>query len=390
MSERPPQPSNKEQLNLKEDLERNFSERLNSKETIEAIRQFPEEQREGAIGCAIEYLYLFKDSTGLTKYLSELQKIEIPESFRVDSRRARYEKKKAELLVRKAEIEIFGARYDGARDLKKGDREKLEKIYSWFQEHFKENGYLFHSFNGTFEHAIREHGLLTERANVSHDDIDRVREIFGKLAEEGYGPYKDVTGYSKSSNRRIYFTGHTDFIYRYATVSPEWFFLFCIGSHHDGDALSKEMQDKRKAAYCFKDYQAVRKNIESLCDSAESKSGQKLSLEEKEEVLGFFDKYWNIFMKETGPRVALIKRSAIQREADYESPPFYKYSTFKEYVDSYKDSKQSRTIDDAVSWLMLPNDMNSYTRHDISANELLIIDLPEYATIYEAGKPHSG
>ena len=262
-------------------LEERMSQILNSERFAEQLAQFPDDQREKAVGWAIEYMTLMRedDDSGLSDYMGKMKRV------------ASESKSHPELSRNKADalIDTVAKKLD-ITDIETDDAK--EQLVTYFRQNAVEDGYYYHSFNGTFTDSIREHGL---DPNIRNWDIDELRKIAAIGQRVGIGR---LFGWAFiNSEGKISVGNETDNIYPYADSSPEWFAQFIAeGSHipHKDPRFDKK-------AFAKRDYEAAKQNLELLCDTLSSRdeadvAAQRaypnLTLEERVELLQFFEKHW--------------------------------------------------------------------------------------------------
>ena len=335
---------------------------LNSPTTLNKIREFPEKIRGKVIGGIIEYLILFPETTDIESYLDKLQTIsELEENPRGD---LEFKGKKVQHIINQVKENLGIEESDPTAD---------EKIYQYLVEKFFKEGYLFHSFNGSFEESVRENGLDLHKRDWDWQKLERIREICTPVGEPRILGWGDLNCQGKIS-----ITDKTDFVYRYGVASPEWFAQFTSEGFH---IPNSEPYDKK--AYYKKDYEAAKKNILLLCEKLMSRSEEdiknrkaypNITPEEKIEILNFFEEHWKIFANEkSSPKCALIKRSALQKDI----PPF---ETYEEYTKN--PFAKDPTLKQAVAFLFSSFDHDKQHTKNISPEDISIIDLPEYTEVH--------
>lgn len=349
-----------ETVSEREVQERQLTALLNSPETLEIIREFPEKFRELLIGLIVEFWILFPNATSVSSYLQELKKAE--SSLQND-----YERRKqtSPLLVQliAQEIGIQGVR----------DDDSSNAIVSYIHERFFRNGFVFHSFNGFFTESIREHGLDPQTRAWDWGELRRIMDIGRAVGTPMLLGWGDINSEGKTS-----IGDNVDSIYRYGVVSPEWFAQFVCEGWHIGLTPPYD-----KKAFHKRDHISARRNLEAWIQKnrtkdesfiAEHKSYRNLTDEECTEILSFFEKYWMKFGgKESDPKMVLIPRILVHQE----KTGIQSYTDFRE-----ASWKKEGTLGECVSMLLSSRYPDLQIQKNIPPSGLRIIDLPKYMDVF--------
>jgi len=349
----------------RERREKMISAELNSKETLEVIKSFSEENRDKIVGEALYYLTLFPENTSLEKYLKELKDNEHLAKWG-DS--LKFQQKKIELLIVSA-TEALGLKDPESPEAK-------EKIYEYFVKKHYAEGYFFHSFNGVFDGSVREKGLDPKTRQWDWEELNHLRAICSRAGESRILGWGDLNCQGKVS-----IADYTDNLYRYGIASPEWFAQFTAEGRH----IPVEMPYDKKAYY-KRDYPAAKKNVTMMCDRLMSrqeadikarKAYPNITAEERDYVMSFFEKYWQILAAEnSGPKCALIRRSAIDRDTPHAK-------TYREHCEFAKELNfDDYSLEEAVYLLTAPSEHDTQIEEPISPENILIVDLPEYRKVH--------
>ena len=311
-------------------------------EFVEYLLRLLPKGRDKAIGKVIAYFLLHPDGFGLNTFLSVLPYADLSQDKTI-----------APLLADSLKNEL------GLSDLE--SLENKERVFAEYVLRTCKEGYCYHGFNGVFEGRILSEGLSHESRAWDPEDLQRISAIGRK---RGMGM---ILGWADINSDGNFFVSATPRnLYDYAVASPEWFSQFCAGGMH------VPQESHRKQAFYRRDYDTAKMNVEDLCEKT-----QGMSLDEKIEILSFFEKYWAAFTGENAiPKVALIKRKAI---SDYlaESMSFHEIAT------AFCEDPSELTVAKAIE---LTLGMDEYrldvpVSKTISASQFSILTLPKYGDI---------
>ena len=201
-------------------------------------------------------------------------------------------------------MNLYGLSY---KDL--NDDGVREKVYN-FLDKSSSVEYMYHAFNASSEDSIIKYGLSNSKRLNSDDEVLMINNLF-----KSYGEYGILNNYESSSMGSFYYSKDPLVSYFYGLKSPEWFYMFCGGSH-------SYTKDERyvKDAYINRDYDACLNNINVMMDNLSFKE------HDREIVTNFFNKYWDIFNRYE-PRLLIIKDEYNNRgyyeleDEDYEMNP---------------------------------------------------------------------
>lgn len=157
----------------------------------------------------------------------------------------------------------------------------LERIKAFLQE-----GFVFHSFNPAFLPQINEKGLIVKEKPWNLEEVEIVRQIFLKKF------HKNVFGlYQGREKTPIFFANNLLSSAYYGLSSPTFFRKFIENDPTYFDVFFR------------KDYAKARESIENLCSPLEDY--------EKNQVLAFFQKYWDFFTSSNLSFVAITTREKL-------------------------------------------------------------------------------
>ena len=207
------------------------------------------------------------------------------------------------------------------------------------------------------------------------EELNHIKAICSKAGHAGVLGWADL-----NSQGKISIADNTDNLYRYSLASPEWFAQFVSDGFH---IPANKPYDKK--AFYKRDYSSARKNIELLCEKMMSsseidilnkKAYPNITLEEKNEILNFFEKYWKIFANEKSiPKCALIKRFSINRTNEIK--------TYKEYCKLAQDLNfDDYSLERAIDFLISSKEHDTQLETNIDFKNILLINLPEYNKIH--------
>ncbi len=350
------------------ELEREFSELTESKEFLEAIRQFPDEARDVAVGLGVEYFMFDKNWDNLRDYLQDLrEKLGTnPGFFDID----KITDERASLIVKRL-AETLG--------IDSESEEGKEKLFRYLSDAYEKEGYLYHGFNGAFRDAVSEHGLQPEMRTWDWDDLQSISQLLTRV-----GLSMGLGWANINSKSKISLGDDPKNVYRYALASPEWFSQFVASGFH---ILLQPPYDKK--AFYKKDYIAAQRNVEMLCDRlmhqskedevATGRAYPNMTQAEKEIVLAFFEKHWQEFCTEKStPSLALVKKSAVGRD----KTPYTSYGDWAARMKGFGQNDVS--IDRYAKTLLYTRDQDLQVDHAIGPEEMIIINLPKYTDVHAA------
>ncbi len=331
-----------------------FAERvssfLNSEEFREEIWYFDAQHRETIVGSAIEYLILHKDTDNLDSFWQKLGSIE-----KKDWGHSVYHSKFEDFLVQSI-ADKLGLEYPFSP-------EGEEKAYAYALENFVLKGYYFHGFNGVFEESIKKNGL---------SPIDRLWDTkeLRETSEIGlrYGNKMLLGWHALNSEQKIFLDFDADSVYRYGTVSPEWFAQF-VGEN----IYISDNGHGNKNAFCRRDYETAKENVGIVCDH------MKVNQEDRLKLFNVFEKYWKLLAsQDSSPKVALVKTTAV----------FEKEKLEKRYKDAFpryiEDQDRHREDNTAVHRILRQATFGHDLAFDITIppESLVVVDMPSYWDVY--------
>lgn len=347
----------------KEHQEKQLTDLLNSRETLEAIRDFSEKHRELVIGLIVEFWILFPNISDVRSYLQQIRDSEEC----LDSHYT-MSQKKVPLLIENI------AKFLNLEEITSD--ESADKVVQYVSERFFTNGFVFHSFNGAFSQSIHEHGLET---SIRIWDWEELKGIMGIGRDVGTPMLLGWGGINSESKTSI--GDEVQHIYRYGVVSPEWFAQFvCEGAHIGANPPYD------KFAFHKRNYAAARRNIDAWIQKntlkdesliAQGREYRNLTELECTTIITFFEKYWAKFAGEkSGPKLTLIPRRLVQQGT----------SGVRSYTEFRDESWEKQgTLEDCVDTLLTSVHPDRQIQHSVPATELRCIDLPGWKDIFSNG-----
>lgn len=346
------------------DIIENFGKEkiLTSRRFVDKIRQIDEKIRSEAIGKALEYLVLHPDGFEFWEFTESLK------DACANASEHDLDENAAKLYVQSV--------YRKLKLVDDGSVSSKEKFIDYCTEHLVRNGTYFHGFNGVFEKQIREEGLTPDRRQWDWDELRRIHDICQKAGKGMVLGWSFLNCEGKTS-----LSADARSTYRYANVSPEWFAQFVCEGHHI------PVEGRRKTAFNRRNYEDARSNVVLLCDQMMSakqedvdagKAYPNISSSEREEILLFFEKYWEkLAGPDSRPKVALTSIDML-----YEDP-----EDFKEYVRKTNEGLKELASDMDFETMMgiffskFQSDMQ--VQNGIPKGKIEILDLPEYTAVFD-------
>lgn len=340
-----------ERQKLAEDLSAFFD----SDEGLNYLKGFDVLQRSGVIGRILEYGAIHKDLYGFEEYLKTLRRLNPDNSTDLSAAIS-------DSIAHKLGI-------PGSGDL------DSQRIYDYYFKAVMQNGFVYHSFNGVFEQAIRSSGLSAEDRIWDWQKLEKIHQIGEKAGRRmllGWGMI--------NSGSKIFFdTNPVRSAYRYAVASPEWFAQFTSEGYHVRDP-------ERKRSFYRRDYDRARQNVLDLCDEMQSskpediatrKAYPNITNEERAFIVEFFEHYWKLFAGDNShPRVALIDRSVMGIPSDF---------SFDEACKLFlKRDPNNATAEEIIYELMVYDSrhVDVSISQDIPPENFVVVNLPDYSKIY--------
>src|SRR3989344_2701794 len=235
-----------------------------------------------------------------------------------------------------------------------------QQIYDYVVKNFIQNGYVFHGFNGTFEKQIRINGLKTSERMWDYAEIDRAKALVEKTGNYLF----HAIGHSRNST---YYCTQERLPYEYAISSPEWFSILAQDNH----IVPNEY--KSRTAFYRRDYETAMGNFENFCNTQKARGS--IDENEKQELLDFFKKYWDILMgPESKPKDALIRRAATGKD-DIET--HVHPQLLKPKLEFKRAMRELLKIATGKN--------NSGTEIAIKPSDIAIVDLPDYTDVGREG-----
>lgn len=323
-------------------FEDRVSYKLNSDRYIRTLKELgDDDKRQTMLGLSLQYLVVNPDCYDFDNYVKELTPLVSKKNSPFD------QVSNTELLVRKVadKLNMYNVKSD----------DQCERIYQYFDNNYFENGYYFHSFNGVFKESIQNNGLNKDLRIWDWSEVDRINQVLTKAGEPRALGWLDLNCKGKLS-----ISDTADKIYRYAVASPEWFAQFVS----DGMHIPLRPPYDKKAFY-KRDYDAAKTNVSNFSERL------NISSEEKNQLMDFFDKYWNILAgPESKPKLAMIKREAIGRNES----GFTSYKEFSDFIGE-------KSIEGCIDIMLGSMEHDLQIEKNIDAKDILIVDLPDYNSI---------
>lgn len=251
-----------------------------------------------------------------------------------------------------------------------------EKIFDYFVKQTVTDGVYYHGFNGVFEDQITKQGLSPGVRLWDWAELEKVAAIGAKAGNGmllGWGML--------NSKGRTSYTATTRDVYRYATASPEWFAQFVAeGFHIPIDPAKKE-------AFYRRNYKTARQNVIDVCNRMQSakaedvmakKAYPNMSDEDRESLLNFFEKYWNLLVgPKSQPCVALIEREAVLGGK-------YPSETFAHISRVDRKTPEDEPISDAIDFMRAMDGMHidQQTKLHVPPSKIAVVRLPEYTRVF--------
>ena len=346
-------------------------EQLNSPEFLKALKQFPDIHREKIIGFSIEYFIIHRDGFGFEIYLQNLA-AQIPIlGMSIGSADSEFMKVRTDLIIdsvaQKLGIPKTGIEYE-------------ERIVEYIKNNFIADGYYFHGFNGAVETHIKERGLDPHERLWDWEELSEIQKIGSRVGA------RMILGWAGlNSKGKIYIADNLENMYQYGVASPEWFAQFVAGGFH----IPVDTPPYDKKAYYRRDYAAAKTNIVTMCDTMMSRSDEdikagkthpKMTAEEKNKLLDFFEKYWAKFCNEQSiPKVAMIRRKAIGRDR------VISFEKFNEYTELHRRlgmTQRTHTMAEYVEYILHSRENDTGVQELLSPQDIQIISLPKYVEVH--------
>lgn len=148
-------------------------------------------------------------------------------------------------------------------------------------------GLIFHSFNAAFFDKINTQGLVVKEKPWNLEEVEEVRKIFQE--KENYNIFGLYQGRTATP---VFFADTLISSPYYGLSSPTFFRKFI------------ENEPEYFNVFLNRDYPKAYESINKLCTELNDK--------EKEIVINFFNKYWNLFTSEDLPYVAISTKERME------------------------------------------------------------------------------
>lgn len=159
------------------------------------------------------------------------------------------------------------------------------------------NGYIFHSTNSLYGNELIANGFTKKEDSEEKEDINNIYKLLSKYNKEN--PFQFVINDFNHEYTGIFCDSDPLLITNYCN-GPEWFRLFC----GEASVYHQLVDHHKEKGFSTKNYDDALECVSALINY------YNLPNNEKQEVLNFFNKYWNKF-KDTKPMVILIPTSKI-------------------------------------------------------------------------------
>lgn len=135
------------------------------------------------------------------------------------------------------------------------------KITSYINKNFYQEGFYYHSFNSGLLNVIKKKGLNASNKLSLFKEIENVKQIFNQAG------FYSLLGFIDSYHKReIYLSANFQTLYKYALSSPEWFDHFtCRSLNH---LLNPNVYEE---AFYNREYKKAKSNIISLIANINNK-----------------------------------------------------------------------------------------------------------------------
>ncbi|MEI6553308.1 MAG: hypothetical protein WCO09_01960 [bacterium] len=341
---------------------------LNSEKFLNKLETVENGNKRGEIvGAVTEYFILHPDGFDVDWYIDQLV-----------NQDSKYDVKTGDLLIESV-----------MRKFPNGDSinddlspERVKSIYLYIYDTMVRNGFVFHGFNGAFEESIREQGLSTEKRFRSKQDLDEVADIGHAYNVNLLGLHSAYIGIDRqTSSGKVYYDTQPKFFYSYATRSPEWFDYFCTGQGKAGNT-----------SFPRRDYESAKINIDDIIEKIKSKAEEgkdtgyrSFTPEDEKKIRDLFESSWQDLASEgVGLRVALIKRESIIQDPSFKTHEYnLRTMEYEQALERQKNlalpsvPKKPKDLLDTLLF-RISGAGNEHTKHSISPENLVIVDLPSY------------
>lgn len=212
-------------------------------------------------------------------------------------------------------------------------------VKKYLYDSVAKNNWKFHAFNSTFYESIKNYGINPKINFTPQKEIDEINDIFIK-----YG-ISNIVGYQKiNSENKVSYSTTPKVSYNYGLRSPEWFSYFVSGGM-TGD----------NTTFIEKDYNSALNQLNTIMNN------KNFSNIDKNIVLSFFNKYWDLYVRDSSPYLVIVK------ESDGLSFEQFKYLT----------RQDKNLLDFSFNELGI----NKQTDEIIDTSGALFIKMPEYSNI---------
>lgn len=214
--------------------------------------------------------------------------------------------------------------------------------------------YKFHAFNGSFLDSIMRYGLDPNHKLEDQSELDMINDLFEKHGE------KLILGWQKlNCDGNVSYADTAASSYYYAVNSPEWFAQFT------GQGFSFNPEGKYdKRAFVRKDYEAASNNLMTLMEEKD------FSQEEITCVMGFFNKYWDIYASDKAKPMLCVVTGKNERFEDV-----YDYVMNNDYT--------QQSFRNLMSVCLASHVHDGRTNQTIDTSNALFIGLPEVSRVLE-------
>ena len=173
----------------------------------------------------------------------------------------------------------------------------IGEIERYAYSNFYIDGYIFHSTNSLYGRELIENGFVKKEDTEEKADIIKINRIFNRYDKTN--PFQFIIHDFNHDYTGIFCDSNPLLITNYCN-GPEWFRLFC----GEASVYHQLVDHHKEKGYSTRNYDDALECVTSLIKY------YNLPENESNEVLEFFNKYWNKF-KDTKPMVIAIPTNKV-------------------------------------------------------------------------------
>jgi len=230
-----------------------------------------------------------------------------------------------------------------SKGIEHNNLQQVEKeiLFKTIYDKVVSKNYMFHAFNNSMFDSIKENGINPHSFLTKQEDIDNISNIYKK-----YGMSSPFFMQENNCVNKVSYSRGPNVSYGYGIDSPEWFANFC----------SRGKNDCWDNSYEVRDYDNVLQNVMNTISS--------FANEDKQIVLNFFKKNWNVYASSENIPILAIMTSdnSLLAHGDYD----YEYSIFRRDMNYYFEY-----------WYLKRMNVDNQTNY-IDTKDALFIQLPSY------------